>query len=361
MEVFDDYIALGERHNGIKKIRIHRLSDGKEHFIVADDELSVMDIDINAESNTHWLRFNYTSLTTPVSIYEEHMGTGERRLLKIQIVQGSFNSENYTTQRIWAKARDGELIPVSLVYRKNMSRKDGSPIYLYGYGSYGSSIDPNFRSSIISLLDRGIIFAIAHVRGGQELGRPWYDAGKLLNKRNTFFDFIDVTEYLIQEKIAKRNAIVASGGSAGGLLVGAVANMRPDLYKVIVAHVPFVDVVTTMLDESIPLTTNEFNEWGNPKIKKFYDYMLSYSPYDQVSVQDYPAMFVTSGLWDSQVQYFEPTKWVAKLRYCKTDSNLLLLHTNMDAGHGGNSGRFRRQREVAMEFAFVLNQLGINR
>jgi oligopeptidase B len=280
-------------------------------------------------------------------------------MLKRQPVLGGFNSDHYRSERLWAVARDGTRIPVSLLYRKEYGRDGSAPMYQYAYGAYGLSEDPAFEDEILSLVDRGFVYAIAHVRGGQELGRAWYENGKLMNKMNTFTDFIDVTKFLIDSGYVDPTRIAASGGSAGALLTGAVANLRPDLYRTIVADVPFVDVVTTMLDASIPLTTNEYDEWGNPAQREYYAYMLSYSPYDNVRAQDYPAMLVTTGLWDSQVQYFEPAKWVAKLRAMKTDDNPLILHTNMDAGHGGQSGRFRRNRELAMEYAFILDRFGM--
>jgi oligopeptidase B len=277
-------------------------------------------------------------------------------------VLGGFDSAKYASEFRFATACDGTRIPVTLLYRRGTPLDGTAPLYQYAYGSYGLSTDPAFRSPILSLVDRGFVYAIAHIRGGQEMDRAWYENGKLLNKKNTFTDFIDVTRYLVAEKIADPKRVFAMGGSAGGLLMGAIANMAPGDYKGLVAHVPFVDVVTTMLDESIPLTTNEFDEWGNPgKDRAAYDYMLGYSPYDQVSAQDYPAMLVTSGLWDSQVQYWEPAKWVAKLRHLKTDRNPLLMRTNMEAGHGGKSGRFERYREVAEEYAFILWQAGVDR
>jgi oligopeptidase B len=278
-------------------------------------------------------------------------------LLKQQEVLGGFDKNNYQTERVWAKAKDGTKIPVSLLYKKGLKKDGTAPLYQYAYGSYGSSTSPSFRFPVLSLVDRGFVYAIAHIRGGQEMGRQWYEDGKLLKKINTFTDFIDVTDHLVAQKYVAKDKVFAMGGSAGGLLMGAIANMAPEKYRGIVAHVPFVDVVTTMLDESIPLTTNEFDEWGNPKQKAFYDYMLSYSPYDQVKKQAYPAILVTTGLHDSQVQYFEPAKWVAKLRTHKTDKNPLLFRTNMEAGHGGKSGRFSRLTEVADEYAFILSLL----
>jgi oligopeptidase B len=358
-DVFNEHLVVAERREGLRSLRVLD-RDGKQAFTVdADDPAYAMAIDVNAEQNTDWLRYRYSSLTTPDTIYEINMQTRERRLLKQEPVLGGFDADNYQAERLWAPARDGTQIPVSLVYRKGFKKGGAAPLYQYGYGSYGYAMDPDFEDEILSLIDRGFVYAMAHIRGGQEMGRAWYEGGKMLNKMNTFTDFIDVTEYLIDQGYAAADKVVASGGSAGGLLVGAVANLRPDLYRAIVADVPFVDVVTTMLDENIPLTTNEYVEWGDPRDKEYYDYMLAYSPYDNVTAQDYPAMLVTTGLWDSQVQYFEPAKWVAKLRATKTDDNRLLFHINMDAGHGGQSGRFRRNRELAMEYAFILDELGM--
>jgi oligopeptidase B len=289
------------------------------------------------------------------------MRTGERKLLKRRPVLGGYTPESYATERVWATARDGARIPVSLVYRKGLKKNGSAPLYQYAYGAYGSSNDPEFDSTVVSLLDRGFVYAIAHIRGGQELGRAWYEDGKLLRKKNSFTDFIDVTDHLVREKYAAADKVFASGASAGGLLMGAVANMAPEKYRGIVAGVPFVDAVTTMLDESIPLVSNEFDEWGNPKQKELYDYLLSYSPYDNVAARAYPALLVTTGLHDSQVQYYEPAKWVARLRASKTDVNPLLFKINMAAGHGGRSGRFESLKETAEEFAFMLHQLGIDR
>ena len=357
-QVFDDYLVIGERSGGLERLQIRPWTGGEPQVLEFDEAAYSTWIGVNAETQTSWLRYGYTSMTTPVSTWEINMKTGERRRLKQKEVPG-FDPEDYATERLWAPARDGTRVPVSVVYKKGLKRDGTAPLYQYGYGSYGSSLDPGFWSGHVSLLERGFVFALAHIRGGEEMGRAWYDDGKLLNKKNSFRDFIDVTEFLLQQGYGSRSKVVANGGSAGGLLMGAVLNMRPDLYRVVVADVPFVDVVTTMLDESIPLTTNEFDEWGNPKTKPFYDYMLSYSPYDNVSAQDYPAMLVTTGLWDSQVQYYEPAKWVARLRARKTDRNALLFHINMEAGHGGASGRFRSQRELALQFAFVLQQLAL--
>jgi oligopeptidase B len=316
-------------------------------------------VSTNPDFDTDVLRFGYTSMTTPISTYDYNMKTRERELKKQQEVLGDFDPSNYETKRLWATADDGTKIPMSIVYRKGIKLDGNNPALLYGYGSYGATMDPYFSSIRLSLLDRGFVYAIAHIRGSQYLGRQWYEDGKLLKKMNTFTDFNDCAAYLIEQNYTNPDKLFAMGGSAGGLLMGAIVNLQPELYKGVIAAVPFVDVVTTMLDESIPLTTSEFDEWGNPKVKKYYDYMLSYSPYDQVKAQDYPAMLVTTGLHDSQVQYWEPAKWVAKLRDVKTDDNVLLLHTNMKAGHGGASGRFEALRETAMEYAFIFQQLGI--
>jgi len=358
-DAFDEFLVIAERRDGLRSLRVLDRQGQALFPVAADDPAYVMDIDINMESNTDWLRYSYSSLTTPETIYAINMRTRERRMLKRQPVLGGFDPEHYSSERLWIDARDGSRIPVSLLYRKQYQQDGTAPLYLYAYGAYGLSEDPAFEDEILSLVDRGFVYAIAHVRGGQELGRAWYDSGKLLNKMNTFTDFIDVTSALIKHNYVDTNKIAASGGSAGGLLIGAVSNMRPDLYRAIVASVPFVDVVTTMLDTSIPLTTNEYDEWGNPENQQYYDYLLRYSPYDNVRAQNYPSMLITTGLWDSQVQYYEPAKWVAKLRTLKTDNNPLLLHINMDAGHGGQSGRFRRNKELALEYSFILDQLGV--
>ncbi|MBZ9611513.1 S9 family peptidase [Rheinheimera maricola] len=360
-KTFKDYLAINERSDGLRRIKVMPWKDPSKAFFVASDEAAYVNgFEVNPEQNTSLLRYTYTSLTTPASVYQLDMQSGVKTLLKQTEVPGGFDKNNYATDRVWATARDGVKVPVSLLYKKDFKRDGSAPLYQYAYGSYGSSMDPGFRSSVLSLVDRGFVFAIAHIRGGQEMGRYWYEDGKLLNKINTFTDYIDVTDYLVTNNYAAKDKVFGMGGSAGGLLMGAVANMAPEKYRGLVAHVPFVDVVTTMLDESIPLTTNEFDEWGNPKQKAYYDYMLSYSPYDQISKQNYPAMLVTTGLHDSQVQYFEPAKWVAKLRTQKTDANPLLFKTTMEAGHGGKSGRFARQAQIAEEYAFILNLLGIN-
>ena len=358
---FNDYLAINERSEGLRRIKIMPWNAlDKATYVASDEAAYVAGFSVNPEQNTDWLRYTYTALTTPASVYQLNMRTGEKQLLKQTEVPGGFDKNHYATDRVWATARDGVKVPVSLLYKKDFKRDGTAPLYQYAYGSYGASMDPSFRSTVLSLVDRGFVYAIAHIRGGQEMGRHWYEDGKLLNKINTFTDYIDVTDYLVANNYAAKDKVFGMGGSAGGLLMGAVANMAPQKYRGLVAHVPFVDVVTTMLDESIPLTTNEFDEWGNPKQKAYYDYMLSYSPYDQISKQAYPAMLVTTGLHDSQVQYFEPAKWVAKLRTQKTDANPLLFKTTMEAGHGGKSGRFARQAQIAEEYAFILNLLGIN-
>lgn len=358
-DVFDDFVAVEERSGGLRRVRVHPWDGGEDFCLAADEPASRTVLGDNPEVASHLVRYVYTSLTTPATTYDYDVRTGERTLLKREPVLGDFDPTRYVTEYLHAPARDGESVPVAVVYRRDY-RKDGTaPLLQYGYGSYGLSSDPAFSSSLLSLLDRGFVYAIAQVRGGQELGRRWYDAGRLLAKRNSFTDFIDVTRFLVEQGYADPDRVFARGGSAGGLLVGAVANLAPRYYKAIVAHVPFVDVVTTMLDESLPLTTNEYDEWGDPNERASYEYMLSYSPYDNVSRQDYPAMLVTTGLWDSQVQYFEPAKWVARLRRLKTDANPILLRVNMEAGHGGKSGRFQRYRELAEEYAFLLGQAGI--
>jgi oligopeptidase B len=352
-EVFRDFIAVSERSEGLMKLRVQRW-DGEPLYLAADDPAYTMQFSSNPELNSTKLRYVYSSLTTPSSVFEWDLTTGERTLLKREAVLGSFDPADYRSEFIWVRARDGERVPVSLVYRRDVALDGTAPLYLYAYGSYGLCSDPVFGSNRLSLLDRGVIFAIAHVRGGQELGRRWYDDGRLLRKWNTFHDFVDVTDYLIEHRYCARDRVVAAGGSAGGLLMGVIANVAADRYAGLIAHVPFVDVVTTMLDESIPLTTLEYDEWGNPNEQPYYEYMLSYSPYDNVRAQAYPAMLVTTGLWDSQVQYFEPAKWVAKIRAMRTNEAPVLLHVNMEAGHGGKSGRYEHLNEVAREYAFAL-------
>jgi oligopeptidase B len=358
-DVFRDHLVLVERQGGLRQMRVRPWSGEEEHYLDFGEPAYQAWLQNNLEMDSHILRFGYESMRTPESVYDYDMRTRQKLLLKQEEVLGGFEASDYSTERLHAPARDGTLIPVSIVYRKGIERNGENPLVLYGYGSYGASMDASFASSRFSLIDRGFVYAIAHIRGGQELGRAWYEDGKLLNKKNTFTDFIDVAEHLIDEGYTSSDRLFARGGSAGGLLMGAVLNMRPDLWKGVVAHVPFVDVVTTMLDEDIPLTTFEYDEWGDPEEKGYYDYILSYSPYDNVEAKEYPAMLVTTGLHDSQVQYWEPAKWVAKLRALKTDDNALLLKTNLDAGHGGASGRYKRYEELAFEYAFVLDQVGI--
>ncbi|MBI5917364.1 MAG: S9 family peptidase [Bacteroidetes bacterium] len=356
--LFKSHLVLEERISGIVHIRA-KSWDGKQDYHVdfGEDAYVVWPAN-NREFTSGLVRLQYMSLTTPSTVYDVNLFTKEKKTMKVQEVLGGFDRNNYVSERIYATARDGVKVPISIVYRKGFQKDGTQPLLLYAYGSYGSSTDPTFSAARLSLLDRGFAYAIAHIRGGQEMGRQWYDDGKLLKKKNTFTDYIDCAAYLVAKNYTGQDHLFAMGGSAGGLLMGAVVNMRPDLFKGVVAAVPFVDVVTTMLDETIPLTTFEWDEWGDPHKKEYYDYMLSYSPYDQVAAKAYPAMLVTTGLHDSQVQYFEPAKWVAKLRTLKTDKNPLLLHTNMDAGHGGQSGRFRAFREVAMEYAFMLDLAG---
>jgi oligopeptidase B len=369
-DVFDTFLAVSVRTGGLRKLQIQPLppqgaaADGSAAaavrgvaaFIESGEPAYTASLGVNAETNSEVLRYGYTSLTTPPSVYEYDLRSGERRLLKRDPVLGPFDPEDYETRFLFAPARDGKAVPVSIVYRRD-TRLDGTaPLLQYGYGAYGLSMDPAFSSTRLSLLDRGFVFALAHVRGGQELGRAWYDDGRLMQKMHTFTDFIDVTEFLVERGIGARHGVFAMGGSAGGLLMGAIANLAPGRYRAIVAQVPFVDVLTTMLDRSIPLTTNEYEEWGNPADREVYEYLSSYSPYDNVDARDYPPMLVTTGLWDSQVQYFEPAKWVAKLRAQMTGGGPVLLHVDMEAGHGGKSGRFQRYREIAMEYAFILDQ-----
>jgi oligopeptidase B len=360
MESFKNYLVIEQRTGGLTEINLMKWSDKSFYKINFGEETYTASIGMNPEYNTDLLRFGYSSLTTPGSTFEYNMSTKAKKLLKQQpVLDPNFKPENYKSERHWAIAKDGTKVPISLVYKKGLKKDGQNPTLQYAYGSYGASMDPYFSSIRLSLLDRGFVFAIAHIRGGQELGRDWYENGKFLKKKNTFTDFIDCSEYLIQQKFTSPEKLVAMGGSAGGLLMGAVNNMRPDLYKAIVAQVPFVDVVTTMLDETIPLTTGEYDEWGNPNDKTYYDYMLSYSPYDNVEKKNYPNMLVTTGLHDSQVQYWEPAKWVAKLRDMKTDKNTLLLHTNMKAGHGGASGRFESIKEIALEYGWLMGVLGV--
>ena len=361
IDLFRDYLVVSERSNGLNKIHIRRWDGTDSYFLPFENETYTAFTGTNPDFDTEILRYTYNSLITPTQVVDFNMRTREKDVKKeLQVLGGKFKKENYVSDRIWATAQDGTKIPMTLVHRKELKRDGSNPVLQYAYGSYGSTIDPYFSNVRLSLLDRGFIFVIAHVRGGEYLGRQWYEEGKLLKKKNTFTDFIDCTQHLIKEKYTSPEHMYASGGSAGGLLMGVVANMAPHLYKGIIASVPFVDVVTTMLDETIPLTTGEYDEWGNPNDLDYYHYMKSYSPYDNVVAQNYPNMLVTTGLHDSQVQYWEPAKWVAKLRELKTDENILLFHTNMDAGHGGASGRFEALREVAEEYAFLLDLEGIH-
>ncbi len=360
IDIFKDYLVISERSNGLNRINIKRWDNKADYYLPFDNETYTAYVSTNPDFDTTSLRYAYNSLTTPNSVIDFDMETKEKEIKKEQeVLGGKFDKNNYESERVWAIAEDGVKVPISLVYKKG-TKKDGThPLLQYGYGSYGSTIDPYFSTVRLSLLDRGFIFAIAHVRGSEYLGRSWYDEGKLFKKKNTFTDFIACSKFLIENKYTAPEHLYAMGGSAGGLLMGAIINMQPQLYNGIVSAVPFVDVISTMLDDSIPLTTGEYDEWGNPNEKEYYDYMKSYSPYDNVTPQDYPNMLVTTGLHDSQVQYWEPAKWVAKLRELKTDNNLLLLHTNMDAGHGGASGRFEALKEVAEEYAFLLDMEGI--
>ena len=357
IELFDGHAAVAERSGGLERVRILK-DGGTSEYVKADETAYSMGLDVNAEPDTDWLRYGYTSLAMPATTYELNVKTGERRELKRQPVPG-YDPANYVTERVWVTARDGAKVPVSLVYRKGFEKNGKAAMLQYGYGSYGASMDPGFSVTTVSLLDRGMVYALAHIRGGQEMGRAWYEDGKLLHKKNTFTDFIDVTDYLVKAGYAAKDRVAALGGSAGGLLMGAIANMAPDKYRVILSQVPFVDVVTTMLDASIPLTTNEYDEWGNPEQKQYYDYMLSYSPYDNLKAQAYPATFVGTGLWDSQVQYWEPAKYVARLRDLNTSKAPVVFRINMEAGHGGKSGRFRKYREQAEMYSFMLEQLGV--
>ena len=358
-EVSRSYLAINEHSGGLLKLRLRSWDGGRDVVIDSSEPAYSMTLVQTPGIDSTTVRYVYSSLITPRTTYDYDMHTGLKELKKTEDVLGGYNPGNYVTEFLHATARDGTQIPVSVAYAKGTAIDGAAPLYQYAYGSYGISTDPTFRPNWVSLLQRGFVVAIAHVRGGQELGRQWFEDGRLLHKKNTFTDFIDVTEFLVKHGYGAKDKVFAEGGSAGGLLIGAVANMAPQAYRGIIAYVPFVDVVTTMLDESIPLTTNEFDQWGNPKQKVYYDYMLSYSPYDNVRAQDYPAMLVFTGLWDSQVQYYEPAKWVAKLRATKTDRHPLIFSVNMSAGHGGKSGRFQRYHDTAVEYAFILHELGI--
>jgi oligopeptidase B len=357
MDIFQNYMVLSERKNGINQIRVMSWN-GEEHYIDFKEDAYMAYTSTNLDFKTDNIRLGFTSLTTPNTVFEYDMNTKAFTTLKETEVLGDFDKNNYTSERIYVTARDGAQVPVSLVYHKDTPIDGSAPCLLYGYGSYGASMDPYFSSSRLSLLDRGFVYAIGHIRGGQEMGRGWYEDGKLLNKKNTFNDFVDCGRHLVDNSYAAPDNLFAMGGSAGGLLMGAIVNQAPELWKGIISAVPFVDVVTTMLDESIPLTTGEYDEWGNPNDETYYNYIKSYSPYDNIEAKDYPSMLITTGYHDSQVQYFEPAKYVAKLRELKTDDNPLLFHINMDAGHGGQSGRFRRFKETAMEYAFFLDLAG---
>ncbi|MDR1090684.1 MAG: S9 family peptidase [Prevotella sp.] len=362
IDEFNGFIVIEERKEGLVQLRVRQLKDGSEHYIDFGEPAYTAYTSSNPEYDTNIVRYGYTSMTTPSSTFDYNMVSHEKTLKKQQEIVGGYNKEDYQTERLYATAKDGTRVPVSLVYKKGLKKDDGSsPLLLYGYGSYGSSMDAGFSSSRLSLLNRGFVYAIAHIRGGQEMGRHWYEDGKLQKKINTFTDFIDCGEFLIKEKYTSKEHLYAEGASAGGLLVGAIVNMRPDLWHGVIADVPFVDVVNTMLDESIPLTTNEFDEWGNPKDKDAYFYMKSYSPYENVEKKAYPNILVSTGLHDSQVQYFEPAKWVAKLREMKTGDNILLLKTNMEFGHGGASGRFDYLKDIALDYAFLLGLEGIDK
>mgnify|MGYP000045645299 CR=1 FL=1 len=361
-EVFKEHLVLSERKNGLNQIRVIRWSDWSDHYLQFDDPTYMAYTTSNVEYNSNVLRFAYTSLTTPNTVYDYDMDTKKKELLKQQeVISETFSPDNYQSERLYAKVRDGVKVPISLVYKKGIELNNETPLLLYGYGSYGASMDAYFSSVRLSLLDRGFVFAIAHIRGGEEMGRQWYEDGKLLKKMNTFNDFIDCGKFLIEKNYTSEDHLYAQGGSAGGLLMGAIINMEPDMWNGVIAGVPFVDVVSTMLDETIPLTTGEFDEWGNPKDSVYYEYMKSYSPYDNVRKKDYPNLLVTTGYWDSQVQYWEPAKWVAKLRDRKTDDNILIMDCNMDVGHGGASGRFSRYKEVALEYAFLLDLEGVKK
>ncbi|MBI4924963.1 MAG: S9 family peptidase, partial [Bdellovibrio sp.] len=363
-DVFRDFLVLQEKKQGLTQLNIIDKKNSKSHLIKFNDPTYSVTLLDNTEYETPYVRYVYESMTTPDTIYDYNHKTKDAIVKKEKKVLGGFKKENYESQRLWASSHDGTKIPLSIVYKKGIKNNGNNPLLIYGYGSYGISTDPSFSADALSLLDRGFIFAIAHIRGGSEMGRQWYEDGKLLKKKNTFLDFIACSEFLIQKRFTSSKHLYAMGGSAGGLLMGAILNLRPEIYNGVIADVPFVDVLTTMLDATIPLTTEEYDEWGNPNIKKYYDYIKSYSPYDNVydnvgELKSYPNILVISGLHDSQVQYFEPTKWVAKLRATKKDQNLLLLRTIMDAGHSGKLGRFTRLKEKAEKFAFILSLEGL--
>ncbi|MCD0469142.1 S9 family peptidase [Flavobacterium sp. JAS] len=356
IEIFKNYLVVEERSNGLNHIRVMPWNDEPDYYLPFGSETYSAFTTTNIDFDTDVLRYSYQSLATPSSVIDFNMTTKTKEILKEQqVLGGKFDKENYIEERVWATARDGVKVPISMIYRKGLNKDGKNPLLLYAYGSYGITMDTYFSSTRLSLLDRGFVYAIAHIRGGEDLGRQWYEDGKLLKKKNTFTDFVDCSKFVINEKYTSSKHLYAEGGSAGGLLMGVIVNEAPELYNGVIAQVPFVDVITTMLDDSIPLTTGEYDEWGNPNNKKYYDYMLSYSPYDNVKAQNYPNMYVSTGLHDSQVQYWEPAKWVAKLRNVKTNNNLLFLDTNMDAGHGGASGRFEALKDLAKEFSFLLD------
>ena len=362
IEIFKDYLIVNERENGLNQLRIISWDGNEDYYLDFESETYTVDIGNNPDFDSNYLRYSFNSLTTPSSVIDYDLKTKTKTVKKEQqVLDANFKKENYISHRVWATARDGVKVPMSIVYKKGTKLDGNSPLLQYAYGSYGATIDPYFSSIRLSLLDRGFIYVIAHIRGSEYLGRPWYEDGKLKSKLNTFTDFIDCSKFLIENKYTSSQHLYAMGGSAGGLLMGAIINMNPELYNGVIAAVPFVDVVTTMLDDSIPLTTGEYDEWGNPNEEDFYNYMKSYSPYDNVVPKEYPNMLVTTGLHDSQVQYWEPAKWVAKLRDCKLDKNILLLKTDMDAGHGGASGRFEALKEVALEYVFLFELEGINK
>ena len=361
IEVFTNHMVISERKDGLRQLRVIDQRSEKEHYMDFGEAIYSAFATTNPSFDTNILRYGFSSMKTPYSTLDYNMDTRESTLLKQTEVVGGHNPDDYVTERLFAPARDGKMIPISIIYKKGFKKNSKGNVLQYAYGSYGATMDPTFSSTRLSLLDRGFAFAIAHIRGSQTYGRPWYEDGKMFNKMNTFTDFIDCAKYLIQENYTSANHLFAMGGSAGGLLMGAIVNLAPELFKGVVAAVPFVDVINTMMDETIPLTSNEWDEWGDPRIKGEYDYMMTYSPYDNVKAKDYPNMLVTTGYFDSQVQYWEPQKWVAKLRDMKTDDKILLMHVNMEAGHGGKSGRFRRYREVALEYAFMFDLVGIKR
>ena len=362
IDIFKDYLVVSERFNGLNRIRIMSWSGKGEYYLPFDSETYMAYTTTNLDFDTEVLRYGYQSLATPASVIDFNMKAKEKTVLKEQeVLGGKFDKKNYKEERIWATAKDGTKVPISMIYRKEITKNGKNPLLLYAYGSYGVTMDCHFSSVRLSLLDRGFIYAIAHIRGGEDLGREWYENGKLLKKKNTFIDFIDCSQFVIDKNYTSPHHLYAEGGSAGGLLMGAIINVAPNLYNGVVAQVPFVDVVTTMLDETIPLTTGEYDEWGNPNVKKYYNYMFSYSPYDNVVAQAYPNLYISTGLHDSQVQYWEPAKWVAKLRVFKTNNNQLYLDTNMDTGHGGASGRFEAIKEIAKEYSFLLDLEGIKK